>query len=81
MSDPRIDRERMTPDRERQAKLNAASILRTYGPDKAVRRANEIAAGIRDLSPGNKAFYQRVEDYVREGVEHGTVDGKKISWR
>lgn len=79
--DPRIARETMTDERRRQAKLTAKSILKAYGRDKAVRRANEIATGTRNLSNGNKLFYDRVSELVKEGVEHGTVDGEKVAWR
>ena len=27
---------------------------------------------------GNKQFYDRVSKLVREGVEHGTVEGKEL---
>lgn len=76
--DPRIERKGMTPQRMVQARLTATSILRSYGRRKAIRRAEEISAGTRNLSEGNKQFYDRVSKLVREGVEHGTVEGKEL---
>lgn len=79
--DPRIARETMTDERRVQAKLTAISILKAYGKGRAVRRGKEIATGTRNLSNGNKLFYDRVSELVKEGVEDGTVDGEKVVWR
>lgn len=71
----------MTPEREKQAKLTARSILRAYGPMRARRRVHEISAGARELSDGNRQFYDRVSELVKEGVENGMVDGQRILCR
>lgn len=71
----------MTPERVKQAKLTAISILRAYGRAKAIRRSKEMASGTRNLSNGNRLFYDRVGKLVEEGVTHGTVDGERMVWR
>ncbi len=71
MTDPRIMREFMTPEREVQAKVYAKVILRDYGRGKARQRVHEITAGAADLSPGNKAFYGRVREHVEDALAGG----------
>ena len=76
----RVETMGMTPQRERQAVLTARSILRAYGRVRAQRRAMEMSSGTRDLSEGNRQFYDRVSKLVQEGVENGTVNGKEMAW-
>ena len=71
----------MTPHRERIVRLTAISVLRSYGKQGALRRVRDMGDGVRDLNPGNRDHYAMLETLVREGVEHGTVEGKRISWR
>lgn len=71
----------MTPQREQQARLAAISVLRSYGKAGAVRRARDMGAGVRDLNSGNRAFFSKIEELVREGIEHDTIDGERVTWR
>lgn len=71
----------LTPARKKQADLTARSILKAYGKNKAMRRAEEISSGMGRLSEDNRLFCEMVSRLVREGVDHGTVNGKTILWR
>lgn len=71
----------MTPRRARLAKIAAISVLRSYGKDRAIRRVRDMGDGVRDLNDGNRDFYARIEELVREGIEHDTIDGESLSWR
>lgn len=71
----------MTPKRMEMAKVAAMSVLRSYGKNRAVRRARDMGEGVRDLNSGNKAFYARIEELVQEGIKHDTIDGERMSWR
>ena len=71
----------MTPKREQQARLAAISVLRSYGKARAPRRARDMGKGVRELNPGNRAFFSRIEALVLEGIEHDTIDGERMSWR
>ena len=71
----------MTTKREQQARLAAISVLRSYGKAGAIRRAKDMGEGVRDLNPGNKAFFSKIETLIREGIDHDTIDGERMIWR
>ena len=71
----------MTPERERMAKLTARSVLRSYGKGSAIRRVRDMGVGVRNLNQGNRDFYAKVERFVQEGIDHGTIDGENVAWR
>lgn len=73
--DPRIERKGLTRDRRIQAVLTARSVLKAYGPGKALGRVDEMSAGNRDESQGNREFYDLVKELVVEAVVEGTIDG------
>lgn len=70
----------MTPKRAQMARLAAISVLRSYGKDLAIRRVRDMGDGVRSLNQGNEAFYARIEELVREGIEHDTIDGERVEW-
>ena len=68
--------EGLTADRKTQAALTAKSVMRSYGPGKALARVDEMSATREKPSPGNVAFYRLVREYVQEAIETGL-----IAWR
>lgn len=77
--DPRIERAGLTKDRRIQAVLTARSIMKAYGPAKALGRVAEMTACGRDSSEGNRQFYTLVEELVTEAVAEGTINGGPLA--
>jgi hypothetical protein len=69
----------ITPQRRLQAVLTARSVMKAYGPGKAIRRVDEMSATREEPSPGNKQFYSLVRSFVEEAVESGTIDGGPLA--
>lgn len=73
--DARAAQQSLSPDRRTQAVLTARSIMKAYGPGKAVGRVDEMSATREEHSPGNRQFYALVRSLVEEAVSAGTIDG------
>lgn len=78
MTDPVIERQGLTPQRRTMALLTARSIMKAYGPSKAMGRVDEASATREPHTPGNEQFYSLLRELVEEAIEHGTVDGKPL---
>lgn len=77
--DPKIERAGLTRDRRTQAVLTARSVMKAYGPGKALGRVAEMSACGRDDSEGNRQFYALVSELVAEAVSEGTIDGGPLA--
>lgn len=69
----------LTTQRRLQAVLTARSVMKAYGPGKAVGRVDEMSTTREEPSPSNKQFYALVRQLVVEAVEHGTIDGGPLA--
>lgn len=78
MTDPIVDRQVLTPQRRTMALLTARSIMKAYGPSKAMGRVDEAAATRFPHTPGNEQFYALLRTLVEEAIEHGTVGGEAL---